>query len=284
MSWIWLAGVILVIAAALAVVTCYFYTHPARQQARLPDDLPGQHVWRTENDGVRLHAIWVDAGSEATVIYHPGYGECAGTLFTHAPGRAIWDFVRAGRARGYNFLLLDPRGEGQSNGWFGSTKRASADVAGWIAWLRAEKSQRRIQLWGVSLGAALGLAFLMGPDAESVEAAVLDSLLLSVRNTGVLPLPLALIAQIALRIVDAPELGGRLHRTAVPILFIHGQSDRITLPSNCEIAYNTLAAQGAGERVDIWLVPSAAHAEAEFYYPDEYAGRVFDWFDRWADR
>jgi pimeloyl-ACP methyl ester carboxylesterase len=178
----------------------YYFTHPQRVAAQLPEELQAtsQSVTLTGSDGALLHATWIPGRGrdgrpfERTIAHHHGFNSCGGVLlarramFERAPvalrwpeqrdSLCAWPVVFEGLKRGYNFLLLDARAHGKSGGaWDTTGELAISDAARWASWLRNEHTQLWVGLWGNSFGAAVGLGLAVRPSGGGYDAMVLDS-------------------------------------------------------------------------------------------------------------
>jgi pimeloyl-ACP methyl ester carboxylesterase len=298
-------------AAVVAGGARYYFTHPQRVVAELPPDLAldGQHVNLRARDGARLHAIWLPcrrgqggALSDRTIIHHHGFNGSAGVLMARGaitqrgpirlPGVETgeplfaWPLVRAGRERGYNFLLVDGRGHGRSDGpWDPSGVRPASDLSAWVRWLRETYDQLWVGLWGNSYGSALGLGLAARPAGGGFDAMVLDSPLITATGlySGVLREPVYLALQLVMQGLGNPELPRLLERAHVwmPILLIHGQQDRHVPAWQAEQIFQLICDAEKPELCDLWRVEAADHLQALEVAPAEYIRRTFAWFDYW---
>lgn len=204
-----------------------------------------------------------------------------------------WPLVRAGLARGYNFLLVDPRAHGKSDGpWDPKGMRTAGDLIGWIRWLRQEQGQARVGLWGNSFGSVLGLTLATCPAGalpnaswDDLDAMVLDSPAISGTGlyAGVIRAPLYWVVQPVIWHLANGHLLEWLRQAdvTVPILLIHGMDDTHVPAWHSEEAYRLLWSAAAPERTELWLVPGADHLEALEVAGEAYIRRTLDWFDRW---
>lgn len=293
-------------AGLAATATRYYLTHPQRVIVDLPTDLAAQarHVHLQANDGARLHAIWLPAatGSGRTIVHLHGYNGSAGLLVSRVPpvrrgvmklsadGKdpplCAWPLVRAGLARGYNFLLTDIRSHGLSGGAWDTTGRlAVADAMGWAKWLREEHGQLWAGLWGHSFGASVGLALAAKASGGSYDAMVLDSPPVTAEGiySGLVRKPAYWVIQPVIYQLSNRKLVDELAAANVwmPILLIHGEADRHVPAWQSQLAYKLIRGTDRAERTALWLVPEADHLEALAVAPEAYIGRTLDWFDRW---
>jgi len=300
----------------------YYFTHPRRVMASVPPDLAtsGRDVFIPGGDDARLHSIWLKGNKSSarqgrregrTIIHHPGFSSSGGiVLARQAPLRYVtpspphirdsiearrvpnntaltaWPLVRAALARGYNFLLVDARAHGQSDGpWDPKGLLAADDLMGWVRWLRKEQGQTQVGLWGNSFGSVVGLTLATRPDHGGLNAMVLDSPAVSGRGlfAGVFHKPLYWVVQPVIWQLANDKLHAWLQKTAVtvPILLIHGMADTHVPPWHSEEAYRLIWSADAPERTELWLVPNADHLEALEVAPEMYIQRTLGWFDRW---
>jgi len=204
-----------------------------------------------------------------------------------------WPLVRAALARGYNFLLVDARAHGKSDGpWDPKGMRAAGDLAGWVRWLREEQGQVRVGLWGNSFGSVLGLTLAACPveavpnaGCGALDAMVLDSPAISGTGlyAGVIRAPLYWVVQPVIWHLANGQLLEWLRQAdvTVPILLIHGMADTHVPAWHSQEAYKLLWSADAPERTELWLVPGADHLEALEVAGEAYIQRTLGWFDRW---
>jgi pimeloyl-ACP methyl ester carboxylesterase len=298
-------------AAVVAGGAKYYFTHPQRVVVDLPPDLAedGQHVTLLARDGARLHAIWLPchsgrggALSDRTIVHHHGFNGSAGVLMARGAlmqrgpirftgleaGEPLlaWPLVRAGRAAGYNFLLVDARGHGRSAGpWDTSGVRPASDLVAWVRWLRETYGQLWVGLWGNSFGSALGLALAARPAGGGFDAMVLDSPLISATGlySGVLREPVYQALLPVMQGLGNPELPRLLEAAHVwmPILLIHGQQDRHVPAWQAEQVFRLICDAEKPELCELWRVEGADHLQALEIAPDEYIRRALAWFDYW---
>jgi fermentation-respiration switch protein FrsA (DUF1100 family) len=127
------------------------------------------------SDGVKISGwLMPSRGKRATVIYSHGLFRSRRELLQRAVD--IWDL-------GYGALLYDSRNHGDSGTArvsFGYNERLDAEAA--IQFLRTnERSEDRIVLFGISMGAATAL--LAAAETTDVAAVISDSSFLSFKDT-----------------------------------------------------------------------------------------------------
>ena len=192
--------------------------------------------------------------------------------------------------RGFNVLLFDIRGHGESDG-----ERLSAgyfekwDVLGAYDFLvRRGASPEEVGLLGWSLGAATAL--LAAAEEPAIKAVVSDSSFADVHDliaqetarATVFPqwvVPVFIPGmKIISRILYGIDVGAVVPERAAatlgyPILVIHGEADE-RVPAEQSVRIHAAAAVGS----KLWLSPGSEHADAVIDAPDEYVERVDAYF------
>jgi alpha-beta hydrolase superfamily lysophospholipase len=242
-----------------------------------------QNVSFTATDGVRLRGWLAIASPNApTIILAHGFKGMRTSMLPWA---------RFLSAAGYNVLLFDDRGCGQSDGWgigLGSTE--PNDVIGAVRYLksRSDLTNNRYGALGVSLGA--GVVLLAAAREPALVAVVADSAWADERPqldrmssvpVGPFSMPVLLYEP---ALVDA-LIGARLEAaspkavigTIAPraVFLIHSADDRnTTTPLTGEAQLYA----AAGQPKQQWIAPSGGHAGALAAHPAEYQQRVLAFF------
>ncbi|HZQ55065.1 MAG TPA: alpha/beta fold hydrolase [Bryobacteraceae bacterium] len=188
---------------------------------------------------------------------------------------------------GYSVLVPNGRGHGDSQGYVTYGVLESGDTICWLHWLKHGGVKATFG-FGESLGGSVLLQSLaQGADFRAVVAECPYSSLEAVAEERVeqhVPRAAAAVlvkegfVYVRLRYgVDLSKARPDLfiRQTHVPILLIHGLSDRETDPQNSE---RLLRANPAA--VQLWLVPGAKHTGAYATAPREFERRVLGWFAR----
>lgn len=197
-----------------------------------------QDLYLEAIDLLKLHAVYIEAekaDSHRYVILVHGYNDNCESMGIYA---------RHYGAQGYHLLLPDLRGYGKSEGayvGFGLDDRM--DLIEWIYWILRRDADAQIILHGVSMGAAAVLMTAGEHLPPAVKAVISDSAYSDLRDEfahvlasdkdNVLPFPVAytlLRAQTKARAgYDMNEVSpvSAVSRAEVPILFLHGEADRL---------------------------------------------------------
>ena len=232
--------------------------YPSSRQYRVPSDLnvPVEEVEFKSADGTDLYG-WL--------LRPAGEGEALGTV-VHFHGNAQnmtshVQFVDWLPERGYNVFVFDYRGYGRSGG---RTKRPGviADSQAALDYIRGRKDidSSRLLVLGQSLGGACALAALGEGSTEGVQAIAIDSSFLSYRQVANSVLGGTVLTKPLVHLLISPghdpaDTIAKLE--GIPLLFIHGDRDRIVPISNGEALF-----EAAPEPKKFLLVPGARHMHA----------------------
>ncbi len=189
-----------------------------------------------------------------------------------------------------NLFLFDFRGHGGSRGRatsFGYTEQR--DVEGALAWLgqQTDVPARPYGVYGISMGGAVGL--LVAARDERIGAVAADSAYANLEETLgrhltlMYPLPKVpflwfITATYRLRFGKWPRTVSPRHSAAAlgrrPLLLIAGGAD-LRMPASEAQAILTRA---SGPK-DLLVIQGAGHLEGYAYAPDEYIGRLVEFFN-----
>lgn len=269
------AGLTVVSVVLLPVTVAYIATHAGR--AKVPAaELGASHedVQVTTGDGLRLKGWYIPSRNGAAVISFPGRAS------SQARAKLL-------ARHGYGVLLLDRRGEGESEGdpnlfgWQGER-----DIHAAVAFLRSrpEVDPERIGGIGLSVGgemmieaaaesSALRAIVSEGASSRSVrdELANPGGSFGDLIGTGVATLATAVFAN------DLPpaSLESLVPRISGAVFFVYGERGQpAEKPAN-----ESFYAVARGHR-DIWQVPGSGHIGGLEAQPAEYERRIVAFFDR----
>ena len=193
--------------------------------------------------------------------------------------------------KGYNSLLFDLRGHGDSGGdRISGGYFEKLDALGAVDYLiQRSNSEYKIGLIGFSMGAGIGI--LAAEDEGLIQSLVVDTPYAKAEE---------LVAQETARKTVFPEwfvpifmpgiklmaqsmygidLNALIPEKAVkklefPILVIHGELD-----TRIPIDHGKRVYQAANSGSSFWLVPNTEHVDSFINFPDEYVLRVTSYFD-----
>lgn len=242
-------------------------------------------------DGLNLWAALVPAGDESHrwVICVHGYRE------TH---EAVGVLGKHYAENGWNVLLPDHRGHGQSQGnYVGWGYDERLDLVAWINYIIRRDPEAQIVLHGVSMGAAAVLMATGGPLQEHVKAAVSDCSYTSVEQSmrhvmnrrvrRALSIPMSVpftLVFSTLRKTTLRRAGYDLKNAApieavphskTPTLFVHGGRDETVPPAMMGKLYETAACPKR-----YLMVENAGHGEAVGADPERYWKTVDEFLKR----
>jgi len=245
--------------------------------------IPVQDISFTASDGVRLHG-WLAVANvhAATIILVHGF---KGTRVSMLP------WARFLYAAGYNVLLFDDRGCGQSDGWgIALGAREPDDVIGAVRYLqgRSDLTNKRYGALGVSLGAGIvllaaarepALAAVVADSAwadERPQLGRMDSVPLGRFALPMLPYESSLVdALIGARLEDASPQAAIGQIAPRAVFLIHSADDQnTTTPLTGEARLYA----SAGQPKQQWIAPSGGHAGALAAHPADYQRRVLSFF------
>jgi uncharacterized protein len=248
----------------------YLYTHTAPQPAEPDLGVAYETVTVTTDDGLELTASYVPSRNRAAILLFPGASRA--------------EEARMLIARGYGVLLLDPRGQGASEGdtvrWAGDQ-----DLLAGAAYLqrRPEVDADRIGAIGFSIGGEMLLR--AAADSDSINALVSEGAGESVGETDVSGIARVLVDP-SQAVMTAATTVFSNHLPPPPI------TDRIGVisPRPVLLIYADPGIGGentrqphyyaaAGEPKAIWKVPEADHTGGFAAQPVEYEQRVVDFFN-----
>ncbi len=253
-------------------------THKAREPLAADLDLgrPHQDVTLTTSDGLRLAGSYVPSRNGAAVLVFPGR---TGPV----------DHARLLVRHGYGVLVIDRRGEGESDGDYSARGWGGVpDVAAALAYLRArpDVDPNRIGGLGLSVGGELLL-----------ETAARDRTLRAVVSEGAGQRSL----REQLHAPDAPSGLRWLSPTTmetVANVVLHGQAPPDDLASivgdispravlliraedgNADEELNTVYVKRAGEPKALWTLERGGHTGALDADPEAYERRVLGFLDQ----
>ena len=240
-------------------------------------------VWEARStDGRRLVATHYEPGSPGhdwAILIH-GYGR---------DRRYTGEYAEAYLEHGYQAVAPDLCASGESEGeYITMGVRESEEIALWAREIAARDPDARIVLHGVSMGAATALMAAAREDAPCIFAVVEDCGYTSAYEMfseqlgvifGLPSFPIMDCVDIVsglktgVKVSDAAPIH-IMDRIHAPVLFIHGDADKLVPLSMMEELYN--ACPGEKEKL---VVHGAAHAASMGHDRETYWGTVFDFLE-----
>jgi len=259
---------------------CANIADPSLKAPPIPD-FPAEN-WTLESfDGLKLHAKRFFPAEETNrwaILVH-GYGR---------DGTFAYDYADEYLKRGWNVLIPDLRASGKSDGEFitmGALE--SRDVFDWAAKISADNPDTKIILHGVSMGAATAL-MTAALEPKNLCAVVEDCGYTSAYDMftaqlnkifGLPEYPVMPCANIVckiktgVKISDAAPIDG-VDKIKVPILFIHGDEDKLVPFEMLDKLYDKAVAPK-----EKFVVAGAGHADAKRTNPAVYFDKVFTFLE-----
>lgn len=195
--------------------------------------------------------------------------------------RYVWDYAERYLKLGYNVLTPDLNASGKSEGkYLTMGVKESQDLEGWVKQLLGRKSQAKIALHGVSMGAATVMLTAQKPLPKQVYAVIedcgytsaYDMFSLKLKEMFGLPsFPVLNFTDVVnyvktgVYVSDAAPIK-KIKTCALPMLFIHGDNDELVPLSMQRELYKNC---GSGAKEE-YIVHDADHARSMVKDPDKY--------------
>ena len=279
---------LLAVAIVMPYLASTFLTHWVKfVDTTDPDEYPGltfEPVIFDATDGVRVGGWFIPVSygtSDATVIVTRGHGS------TKA---AVLPYVQMLQYIGYNALLLEVRGQGDSEGHTSSFGvRETNDVLGALRYLTQARpnASKYVFGFGISRGALPVLAAAAAD--KRIRGVVIDSgsphLSLTLDSlTRRMPALLetyvrrstfaAASIQLGCNLLDSGPLRQIRRISPRPVLIVHGQNDIVVPVGDAQKLF-----AAAGRPAMLWRVPGAGHGQTLVRGLAGYASNVRKIFD-----
>ena len=246
--------------------------------------LPTERVYITSRDGLKLSALYYHAADGAPIqIFCHGYRSMSQRDFA-----GIHEIATS---LGHNLLMIDQRAHGKSEGktiTFGI--KESADVLGWIEYLRGRFGDVPIVLYGVSMGAATVLMASGEKLPDNVKCVIADCPMSSALeiikrvSSGMGPGSsfAGMLARISARMhgfkLTSNSPVEAVKRAEIPILILHGDEDDFV---PCYMSENIAA---ANPEIQFEKFNCRPHAKSYLAETERYTGIVKDFIARVLDK
>ena len=238
--------------------------------------------WTLESfDGLKLHAKHFSPAENSNrwaILVH-GYGR---------DGTFAYDYAEEYLKRGWNVLIPDLRAAGESEGQFitmGALE--SRDI---VDWTKKLPDDAKIVIHGVSMGAATTM-LTAARQPKNLVAIVEDCGFTSAYEMftaqidklfGLPEYPIMPLANIVCKIKTGVKISDAapldvIDKVNVPVLFIHGDADKLIPLEMMERLYDACAAPK-----EKFIVVGAGHADAKPTNPAAYFDKVFAFLDTYS--
>lgn len=227
-----------------------------------------QRVMVPSKDGTELRGTYIETvkgGKKAVILLHGLYQNRSMCV----------PYISMYQDMGYNVLLVDLRGHGESGG--GQTDWGIHDVDdmnGWVDFLRSKNPSMEIGFHGISLGAAMALIYSGSKEGQQMKFFVADSSygnLLELGRDKILTytgddrlvlgmdmlnpfMQAAMFFHTGKLLSDVDPASQVTHMTS-PVLFLHGGADMLVPPS----AAHELLADSSSSVKELYIFDGAAH-------------------------
>ncbi len=279
-----LFAIALIAYFGLSAYAAYKVTHPIRMPLHTTPEVYGMKyesvTFPSVPDGVLLKGWFIDSPRDRTILVLHGESSARDNYINMEVGRRLYE-------HGYDLCMFDFRAHGESGGDTGSIgDLETRDVAGALAYLKG----RGIDEVG-AIGWSMGAATIINsaPDHPEIAAIVADSSFSNLMSMvdierGSTGAPGFLDPGIVLvtRLMYGTDISANEPRRATgrlgnrPVLLIHANGDNMIPVEQAQ----ELAEAGADDpNLQLWIVPSVGHVSSFSASEDEYAERVFHFFD-----
>ncbi len=265
-----LAAIGLAYFVVAPIAFSYGYTHIGRTGAPPELGVPHESVTIKTSDGLELTASYVPSENRAAIVVFPGASAVK-------EARMLWQ-------NGYGVLLLDPRGQGGSQGdlvrWAGDR-----DLIAGAEYLQGRPDVDPDRIGG--FGSSVGGEILLGTAAQSTlfSAVVSEGAGFRIGEADLTGIEKVLFAPLKHMLTGATAVFSN-HRPPRPIVETIGS----IAPRPVFLIYAAPGMGGedvrqpkyfaaAGEPKSIWKVPGAEHTGGIDARPLEYERRVIEFYD-----
>lgn len=247
---------------AIWALVCAWYWWRQESVIFHPTGLPADHEFAFDRP-FETHRIEVDPGVELSALLFPAGEPSAGrgvVLYFHGNAGNLQDWGwHAGPYvdGGYDFLVVDYRGYGTSDGEIESEAQLLADAERVWGWAAARYGRGGITLVGYSLGAALAAHVACVLADEPPARLVLLAPFFSVEDMA-----RRLVPFVPIRLLRFPLRTDRMLaecRHELPVTIFHGTEDRTVPPSQGRRLAELARERVGGDRVRFVALPGTGH-------------------------
>jgi len=243
----------------------FYYPDSVEYQTPEKHGLKYESVTFKSKDGTKLHGWFVPAVGKAiaTVIHFHGNAQ---NLSSH------FSFVRWLPEKGFNLFVFDYRGYGKSEGK-PDREGVHEDGVAALNYIRARKDidPDKLFVFGQSLGGAVAIRAIADAGASGIRAVVLESTFDSYTAIAKEKAPDLLASLFISDKLSPDDVIADL--SPVPMLFIHGTSDRIVPYARGKRLFDL-----AKEPKELWTIKNGRHTEAFTTYVSIYQPKLVEFF------
>ncbi len=246
------------------------------------DEQQPERIEMTAYDGLNLVAQFMDndADDQKAVILAHGFRNT---------GDDMGKLTKFYYERGFDILLPDARGHGESEGdYIGYGWHDRLDYVDWIHLLIEEYGSKKIILHGNSMGAATVLMTSGEELPEEVKGVIADSGYSTIKDElahqlqhlyGLPAFPLLEVTSVITKIRAGYMLGEgtaveQVKKNTLPLFIIHGEDDDLVPTDMAYEIYNE-----AGGKKELWIVPETGHTKTVDNITGEFLERVGTFLD-----
>ena len=242
------------------------------------------YITTSKNGNLKLHSYEINNNSDMWAIVIHGY---------YGKGQDMIYFAKEYYNRGYNVLVVDLRGHGESQGdYIEMGWHDRLDIIDWTNYIVNKNPNSKIILHGVSMGAAT-VMMTTGEDlSPNVKVAIEDCGYTSIweefevqlkilYNLPAFPALNAASAVCRIRAGYMLEEGScveQVKKSKTPTLFIHGDQDRFVPFEMLDVVY-----ESANCEKKKLIIEGAAHAQASSINPQLYWKTIDDFINKHID-
>jgi fermentation-respiration switch protein FrsA (DUF1100 family) len=248
------------------------------------EDRYGWHrVTVPSKDGTNLRGTYIEdrnGSKKAVILLHGLYQNRSMCL----------PYVTMYRNLGYNVLLVDLRGHGESDGIMTDWGIHDVDdMNAWVDFLRSKNRNMEIGLHGFSLGAAMALIYSGSKEGQDMKFYVADSSygnLLELGREKIMtytgderlvlgmnilnPFMQAAMFYHTGKLLSAVDPIAQVTHMTSPVLFLHGGADQLIPPSTAE----ELLAASSSQNKQLYIFQGAGHTMEMAANSEAYRGTV----------
>ena len=260
-----------------------------------PDSLEMYATGRAWADANRTHCTDVHIVRDGLNLYgefyHFGHTRCAMILSGRTECLKYgYYFAIPYAAAGYNILVVDPRGHGNSDGEFNTVGfEESKDAIAWVRYISETFGQASFVFHGICIGAAAGILALTSEDCpDCVDAIVTEGMFayfgesmknhLIERKKPVLGLYQLINRQMKIHTGHSMSKGPIhvIDRLKKPLLMLHSREDRYSTPAFAERLFERA---GTADKSIVWF-PRGRHSMLRITDTARYDGAITEFLAR----